>query len=184
MSLRSGSRRGGRHRRPSLSRRGAGEGAFRAGHFRRARHRPARQTIWRRLFRRALCIVIASATPSGGSLLARAKAVLTLLAGSCRALWLIGAHAAGRRRRLRRLSDRAAGASPRRCCGMPTILHEQNAVMGRANRFLAARVDAVAHGFPTLKGLGGGIKAQDLSHRQSGSAQRARRGGSALSRAG
>ena len=32
--------------------------------------------------------------------------------------------------------------------------------MGRANRFLAARVDAVAHGFPTLKGLGSGIEAK------------------------
>ena len=31
--------------------------------------------------------------------------------------------------------------------GVPTILHEQNAVMGRANRFLASRVKAVATGF-------------------------------------
>jgi UDP-N-acetylglucosamine--N-acetylmuramyl-(pentapeptide) pyrophosphoryl-undecaprenol N-acetylglucosamine transferase len=35
--------------------------------------------------------------------------------------------------------------------GTPTILHEQNAVMGRANRFLAPRVTAVATGFRTLK---------------------------------
>ncbi len=52
---------------------------------------------------------------------------------------------------LRRLSVRAgpAGrASPR---GGPTLIHEQNAVMGRANRFLAGHVDAVACAFPTLQ---------------------------------
>jgi UDP-N-acetylglucosamine--N-acetylmuramyl-(pentapeptide) pyrophosphoryl-undecaprenol N-acetylglucosamine transferase len=31
--------------------------------------------------------------------------------------------------------------------GVPTIIHEQNAVMGRANRFLAKRVTAIATGF-------------------------------------
>lgn len=30
---------------------------------------------------------------------------------------------------------------------IPTVLHEQNAVMGRANRFLASRVSAIATGF-------------------------------------
>jgi UDP-N-acetylglucosamine--N-acetylmuramyl-(pentapeptide) pyrophosphoryl-undecaprenol N-acetylglucosamine transferase len=34
---------------------------------------------------------------------------------------------------------------------IPTVLHEQNGVMGRANRFLAPRVTAIATGFPTLK---------------------------------
>ncbi len=102
---------------------------------------------------------IPSATPSGGSLLARAKAVLTLLAGTVAALWLIG--------RKRPAAVVGFGGYPSvppvfaaTLLRVPTILHEQNAVMGRANRFLAARVDAVAHGFPTLKGLGGGIKAQ------------------------
>ncbi len=32
--------------------------------------------------------------------------------------------------------------------GRPTIVHEQNAVMGRANRFLARRVGAIAAGIP------------------------------------
>ncbi len=36
---------------------------------------------------------------------------------------------------------------------VPTILHEQNGVMGRANRLLASRVTAIATGFPTLKNL-------------------------------
>lgn len=31
--------------------------------------------------------------------------------------------------------------------GIPTLIHEQNAVMGRANRFLASRVRAIATGF-------------------------------------
>jgi UDP-N-acetylglucosamine--N-acetylmuramyl-(pentapeptide) pyrophosphoryl-undecaprenol N-acetylglucosamine transferase len=37
--------------------------------------------------------------------------------------------------------------------GIPTVLHEQNGVMGRANRLLAARVTAIATGFPTLARL-------------------------------
>jgi UDP-N-acetylglucosamine--N-acetylmuramyl-(pentapeptide) pyrophosphoryl-undecaprenol N-acetylglucosamine transferase len=34
--------------------------------------------------------------------------------------------------------------------GVPTVIHEQNAVMGRANRFLAPHVKTVACAFPTL----------------------------------
>jgi UDP-N-acetylglucosamine--N-acetylmuramyl-(pentapeptide) pyrophosphoryl-undecaprenol N-acetylglucosamine transferase len=30
---------------------------------------------------------------------------------------------------------------------VPTLIHEQNAVMGRANKALAGRVDAIAGGF-------------------------------------
>ena len=37
--------------------------------------------------------------------------------------------------------------------GVPSVLHEQNAVMGRANRFLAPRVTLIATGFPELKGV-------------------------------
>ena len=36
--------------------------------------------------------------------------------------------------------------------GVPTMLHEQNAVMGRANRALAARVTAIAGGFLKAEG--------------------------------
>jgi UDP-N-acetylglucosamine--N-acetylmuramyl-(pentapeptide) pyrophosphoryl-undecaprenol N-acetylglucosamine transferase len=42
----------------------------------------------------------------------------------------------------------AAGAM----VGAPTLIHEQNAVMGRANRFLAPHVTAIATGFP-IRGL-------------------------------
>jgi UDP-N-acetylglucosamine--N-acetylmuramyl-(pentapeptide) pyrophosphoryl-undecaprenol N-acetylglucosamine transferase len=37
--------------------------------------------------------------------------------------------------------------------GVPSVLHEQNGVMGRANRLLAARVTAIATGFQTLTNL-------------------------------
>ena len=35
--------------------------------------------------------------------------------------------------------------------GVPTVIHEQNAVMGRANKLLSGRASAVACAFPTLK---------------------------------
>ena len=34
---------------------------------------------------------------------------------------------------------------------LPTLIHEQNAVLGRVNRYMAGKVDAVACAFPTLK---------------------------------
>jgi UDP-N-acetylglucosamine--N-acetylmuramyl-(pentapeptide) pyrophosphoryl-undecaprenol N-acetylglucosamine transferase len=37
--------------------------------------------------------------------------------------------------------------------GIPTLVHEQNAVLGRANKFLAGRADAVASSFQNLIGL-------------------------------
>lgn len=39
--------------------------------------------------------------------------------------------------------------------GIPTVLHEQNAVLGRANRMLAKRVSAIATSFATVKLLDG-----------------------------
>ena len=37
--------------------------------------------------------------------------------------------------------------------GIPVMLHEQNAIMGRANRFLESRADLIATGFARVKGL-------------------------------
>ena len=89
---------------------------------------------------------IAAATPRGGSLIAKAQAVARLWRiGTSQAVALLRHIKPARRRRLRRLSDRAAAARGA-LLGVPTILHEANAVMGRANRFLAARVDAIAAG--------------------------------------
>ncbi len=42
---------------------------------------------------------------------------------------------------------------------IPVVLHEQNAVMGRANRFLARRAQAVATSFAEVRGLAG-LKAR------------------------
>lgn len=42
--------------------------------------------------------------------------------------------------------------------GLPTLIHEQNAVLGRTNRMLASRVETVASAFPTLGRLPEGLK--------------------------
>lgn len=47
-----------------------------------------------------------------------------------------------------------------RMAGIPTILHEQNAVLGRANKMLAKRVDAVATSFEHVKLLDGALAAK------------------------
>lgn len=41
---------------------------------------------------------------------------------------------------------------------IPTALHEQNAVLGRANRLLARRVDAIATSFPEVSFLGSDLQ--------------------------
>jgi UDP-N-acetylglucosamine--N-acetylmuramyl-(pentapeptide) pyrophosphoryl-undecaprenol N-acetylglucosamine transferase len=43
---------------------------------------------------------------------------------------------------------------------VPSVLHEQNAVMGRANRFLSVRVNLIACGFSGLTGVDGRIAAK------------------------
>jgi UDP-N-acetylglucosamine--N-acetylmuramyl-(pentapeptide) pyrophosphoryl-undecaprenol N-acetylglucosamine transferase len=93
--------------------------------------------------------VIKAATPTGGNIFARAWAVLTLIGGTTDAKAL-----------LRRLKPRVVvgfGGYPTvppllaaTMLGLPTILHEQNAILGRANRLLASRVQRIATGFPTL----------------------------------
>lgn len=47
--------------------------------------------------------------------------------------------------------------------GIPTVIHEQNGVMGRANRFLAPRVTAIATGFAGLADLNGAL-ARKTTH--------------------
>jgi UDP-N-acetylglucosamine--N-acetylmuramyl-(pentapeptide) pyrophosphoryl-undecaprenol N-acetylglucosamine transferase len=44
--------------------------------------------------------------------------------------------------------------------GVPTVLHEQNAVMGRANRLLAPRVTAIAMSFQAVAHLDPGLQAK------------------------
>jgi UDP-N-acetylglucosamine--N-acetylmuramyl-(pentapeptide) pyrophosphoryl-undecaprenol N-acetylglucosamine transferase len=43
---------------------------------------------------------------------------------------------------------------------IPTLIHEQNAVLGRTNRFLSGRVTAVACAFPTLERAAPAVKAR------------------------
>ncbi|TDX63184.1 UDP-N-acetylglucosamine-N-acetylmuramylpentapeptide N-acetylglucosamine transferase [Methylosinus sp. sav-2] len=90
---------------------------------------------------------IASATPRGGSVFAKATAIATLGVGAAQALFLL--------RRIRPLAVVGFGGYPSvpplfaaTLLRIPAVLHEANAVMGRANSFLAGRVDAVASGFP------------------------------------
>src|SRR5436305_9539746 len=93
--------------------------------------------------------VVKAATPTGGNLFVRAWAVLTLIGGTTNARAL-----------LRRVKPRVVvgfGGYPTvppllaaAMLGIPSVLHEQNAVLGRANRLLAGRVQRVATGFPTL----------------------------------
>ena len=44
--------------------------------------------------------------------------------------------------------------------GRATVIHEQNAVMGRANRLLASRAKAIACAFPTLQKAPASVKAR------------------------
>ena len=100
-----------------------------------------------------------SASPTGAGALNKARAAVTLGAGVAAAFV-----------KLRRIGPRAVvgfGGYPTvppvvaaSLLGIPTILHEQNAVMGRANRFLSARVSLVACGFPDLKGADAATKAK------------------------
>lgn len=95
---------------------------------------------------------VAAASPSGGSPFSRLLAVMTLLRGTFAARSLI--------KRIKPSAVIGFGGYPAvppvlaaAQLGVPTLLHEGNAVIGRANRFLAPRVDAIATGFPALAGL-------------------------------
>jgi UDP-N-acetylglucosamine--N-acetylmuramyl-(pentapeptide) pyrophosphoryl-undecaprenol N-acetylglucosamine transferase len=92
-----------------------------------------------------------SATTTDGDALSKVRAAATLGAGVAAALV-----------KLRRIKPRAVvgfGGYPTvppllaaSLLRIPSVLHEQNAVMGRANRFLSPRVSIIATGFPELKG--------------------------------
>ena len=99
-----------------------------------------------------------AATTTDAGALAKARAALTLSAGLATALV-----------QLRRIRPRAVvgfGGYPTvppllaaSLMRVPSVLHEQNAVMGRANRFLSPRVNLIACGFP-LKGVDRAIEAK------------------------
>ena len=68
--------------------------------------------------------------------------------------------------------------------GVPSLIHEANAVIGRANRLLAPRVTAIATTFPDVFRGDPRLDRQGDADRQSGSAGGRRGGGDALSGAG
>jgi len=83
---------------------------------------------------------------------------------AARAVWQLGLGLVKARRLVRMIEPKAAvgfGGYPTvppilaaRLSGIPTIIHEQNGVLGRANRFLGSRVTAIATGFATVAGAG------------------------------
>ncbi len=102
---------------------------------------------------------IASATPMGGSFKGKAAAALTLAKGVAQAYALLGDIKP-------RLIVSFGGyptvppALAAALRGVPLILHEQNAVMGRANKFLSKRAKVIASGFPEIEGLPENLRAR------------------------
>jgi UDP-N-acetylglucosamine--N-acetylmuramyl-(pentapeptide) pyrophosphoryl-undecaprenol N-acetylglucosamine transferase len=88
----------------------------------------------------------------GGGPIGNARAFAELAAGTFQAARLL--------RRLRPAGVIGFGGYPSlptmlaaAYLGLPTVIHEQNAVLGRANRLLAARMEHIATGFPTAKDM-------------------------------
>jgi len=100
-----------------------------------------------------------SATPTDAGLSAKARAAVMLAWGTLLARIRIG--------RIAPLAMVGFGGYPTvppllaaTNLNVPSLLHEQNAVMGRANRFLARRVNFIATGFPDLGGLDANLRAK------------------------
>lgn len=97
-------------------------------------------------------VSVPAATPSGRSLVRAIEAAATLARGVAASRALI--------RRLEPAAVVGFGGYPTVpplvaawLAGVPRVIHEQNAVLGRANRFLAKRASLVATGFPAVRGL-------------------------------
>jgi UDP-N-acetylglucosamine--N-acetylmuramyl-(pentapeptide) pyrophosphoryl-undecaprenol N-acetylglucosamine transferase len=93
--------------------------------------------------------VVASETLRARTPWALARTVALLAWGGCQALLLLA--------RLRPAAVVGFGGYPSlppllaaTVRGVPTVIHEQNSVLGRANRFLAPRVTAIATGFAEI----------------------------------
>lgn len=100
-----------------------------------------------------------AATPSGGSAVAKAGALMTLARGTLAARSLL--------KGMKPSAVVGFGGYPSvppvlagTTLGIPTIIHEQNAVIGRANRFLSKRVSAIATGFAKVGGIEAALAAK------------------------
>lgn len=92
---------------------------------------------------------IPSATPRGGSLIAKAQAVARLAYGTAQAAAIL--------RRIKPCAIIGFGGYPTvppllaaSFLKIPSVIHESNAIMGKANRFLSGHVDSIAAGLPDL----------------------------------
>src|SRR6201990_2205277 len=99
------------------------------------------------LFTRDNIDVVPSETVRGGGLLSLARTVMTLGHGTVVSFNLM--------RRLKPAAVVGFGGYPTlppliaaRLLGVPRIIHDANAVLGRANRFLSGRVNAIATSLP------------------------------------
>jgi UDP-N-acetylglucosamine--N-acetylmuramyl-(pentapeptide) pyrophosphoryl-undecaprenol N-acetylglucosamine transferase len=107
----------------------------------------ARALRYSGLFSKDMIDVVPSETVRGRSPLSLARTGIMLAAGTAVAVRL-----------MRRLKPKAVvgfGGYPTlppliaaRLCGIPGIIHDANAVLGRANRFLSRHVDAIATSLP------------------------------------
>lgn len=93
---------------------------------------------------------VPAATPTGGGAASKALAIATLGRGVLSSFALL--------RRVKPAVVVGFGGYPTvpplvaaSLLKIPSVLHEQNAVMGRANRFLAGRVQKIATGFPLAR---------------------------------
>jgi len=107
----------------------------------------ARALRYSGLFSKEMIDVVPSETVRGRSPVALARTALTLVAGTAVAFNLI--------RRLRPSAIIGFGGYPTvppliaaRLAGVPGIIHDANAVLGRANRFLSGHVRAIATSLP------------------------------------
>jgi UDP-N-acetylglucosamine--N-acetylmuramyl-(pentapeptide) pyrophosphoryl-undecaprenol N-acetylglucosamine transferase len=103
--------------------------------------------------------LIPSATVRGGNPFALTRTAMMLLLGTGKAWSLMG--------RIRPSVVVGFGGYPTvppllaaSWRGVPTVLHEQNGVMGRANRLLAAHVSKIATGFPVLQRLDARLRSK------------------------
>jgi UDP-N-acetylglucosamine--N-acetylmuramyl-(pentapeptide) pyrophosphoryl-undecaprenol N-acetylglucosamine transferase len=104
--------------------------------------------------------IVASATIGSKNPISVARALITLWQGTRAAKALM--------RRIKPVAVVGFGGYPTvpplmaaSALGLPTVIHEQNAVMGRANKMLASRVKAIAGGF--LPETGGAFAAKTVT---------------------
>jgi len=106
-------------------------------------------------------VEIPSATPSGRSVPRMAAAALMLGRGTLQALATL--------RRLRPAVVVGFGGYPTvppvvaaSLLGIPSVIHEANGVMGRANRLLARRASVIATGFAAIRGIPAGVPGRSV----------------------